>query len=64
MHGQAPCDGIPSSESPEMLHVWFVDHPGSQFESEMSLSGDVIETPVLMSRDAFMKKHRSMVARR
>jgi hypothetical protein len=64
MHGQLQCDGVPSSQSPEMLHVWFVDHPKSQFASEMSVSGDLIQPPVLMTRDAFMEKQRRLAARR
>jgi hypothetical protein len=52
------CDGVKSSESPEMLHVWFVDHPVSQFDVDMSLRNAVIETPRMMSKEEFVLKHR------
>ena len=37
------CDrGIPSHKSPEMLHVWLVDHPKGPFASEMRLDPKVL----------------------
>lgn len=63
LHIQGECDGVRSSESPEMLHVWFVDHPVSQFASGMSLGSDLIKSPVMMSRDDFMQKHRGLPVR-
>jgi hypothetical protein len=60
-HVPGRCNGVPSSASPEMLHVWFVDHPLSSFASEMTIHRDLIEKPVMLTRDAFMAKHRSLV---
>jgi hypothetical protein len=57
-HVEGSCAGAKSSESPEMLHVWFIDHPESQFASGMSLETDLIETPRMISREDFMRKHR------
>ena len=54
------CDGFKSSESAEMIHVWFVDHPVvSQFAVHMTLGSDVIiEKPEMMSKGEFIEKHR------
>ena len=55
------CDGVKSSESAEMIHVWFVDHPVvSQFAVDMTLGSDVIpiENPEMMSKGEFIEKHR------
>ena len=35
-------EGEPSQKSPEMLHVWFVDHPDGRFASGMSLPEEVL----------------------
>ena len=35
--------GIPMNRSPEMLHVWFVDHPKGPFATQMNLPREVIE---------------------
>jgi hypothetical protein len=38
------CDtGSPSSRSPEMLHVWLLDHPSGRFATAMYLPQDVLE---------------------
>ena len=32
------CDeGIPSHRSPEMIHIWFLDHPGGRFATDMRI---------------------------
>ena len=33
---------VVSQKSPEMLHVWFVDHPDGRFASGMSLPEEVL----------------------
>ncbi|WP_330926617.1 hypothetical protein [Candidatus Sororendozoicomonas aggregata] len=37
------CDGTASRRSPEMLHVWFVDHPKGDYATDMCLPAGVIE---------------------
>ncbi len=36
-------NGIASRRSPEMLHVWFVDHPEGPYSTEMCLPSGIIE---------------------
>lgn len=36
-------EGTPSHRSPEMIHVWFVDHPAGPFGTNMALPNHVIE---------------------
>lgn len=44
--------------SREMIHVWFVDHPESQFATGMYLPPEVVgERPELMSKKQFIEKH-------
>ena len=35
--------GTPSSKSPEMIHVWFLDHRQGPFATRMRLSADLLE---------------------
>src|SRR5262249_39751785 len=35
--------GIPARRSPEMLHVWFLDHPKGPFSTDMLLTPDAIK---------------------
>ena len=37
-------EGEPSQKSPEMLHVWLVDHPDGRFASKMSLPRSLIQS--------------------
>ena len=37
------CNGIISRRSPEMLHVWFVEHPQGYYSTEMCLPAGIIE---------------------
>lgn len=42
----------------EMLHVWFVEHPRSQFASEMFLEKEIVaDGPEKLSYDEFRSKH-------
>src|SRR5262245_11939733 len=34
--------GIPQRRSPEMLHVWLIDHPFGQFSSQMIFPTDTL----------------------
>jgi hypothetical protein len=34
--------GIPQRRSPEMMHVWLIDHPGGQFSSQMIFPTDTL----------------------
>ena len=36
--------GRPMNRSPEMIHVWFVDHPKGPFASAMDLARELVET--------------------
>ncbi len=38
--------GIPNTRSPEMLHVWFFDHPDGRFATRMGLSQEQLETGI------------------
>lgn len=41
-------EGRASYRSPEMLHVWFIDHPGGRFGTDMHLSeAQIAESPTL-----------------
>ena len=41
---QGKCSiGTPSSKSPEMIHVWFLDHRQGPFATQMRLSPDLLE---------------------
>jgi len=35
--------GVPQQRSPEMLHVWLIDHPAGQFSSQMNVTPDVLK---------------------
>ncbi len=41
--GTGACEaGVPSSRTPEMMHVWLLDHPGGPFATEMYLDAGVL----------------------
>jgi len=52
MHGllmttRAPCTGpneVTAQISPEMMHVWLVDHPGGAFATAMEIDPDLLNT--------------------
>jgi uncharacterized secreted protein with C-terminal beta-propeller domain len=50
--------GIVSTRSPEMLHVWFVDHPGGQLATRMNLRPETVEQPEKMTEQEFKEKMR------
>ena len=43
--------GIPSTRSPEMLHVWLFDHPGGRFATSMGLSAELLKMGIEQIRD-------------
>jgi hypothetical protein len=44
-------------KTPEMLHVWFVDHPKNQFATNMSIDPDLVKgKPEKMSKSEFTSK--------
>lgn len=51
--GRSGCrDGKASHRSPEMLHVWFVDHPQGPFATTMSLDRATLDAAVEAATDA------------
>jgi hypothetical protein len=41
---QGECaEGIQSFRSPEMLHVWLIDHPAGRFSPMMHLDDDTLQ---------------------
>ncbi len=38
--------GFPNTRSPEMLHVWFFDHPDGRFATTMGLSGEQLKAGI------------------
>jgi hypothetical protein len=45
--GRKGCrDGEPSHRSPEMLHVWFLEHPDGPFATTMWLDREVLEAAI------------------
>jgi len=50
--------GIVSTRSPEMLHLWFIDHPDGQLASKMSIGPDIVEQPEKMTENEFKEKMR------
>lgn len=45
--GYSPCDGgVFFYRSPEMLHVWFVDHPQGRFATSMTIDKGLLSTSV------------------
>jgi len=43
--------GIPSTRSPEMLHVWLFDHPDGRFATRMGLSAELLKMGIEQIRD-------------
>jgi hypothetical protein len=39
----ACADGFPNDRSPEMLHVWLLDHPQGRFATDMALPSETLE---------------------
>lgn len=44
--------GFPNPRSPEMLHVWFFDHPEGRFATKMGLSEEQLETGIKQILDS------------
>lgn len=54
---QCPKGTSKLKKSPEMLHVWFIDHPQSQFSTNMGVSRDLIENGTeKVSKEEFLEK--------
>ena len=52
------CDaGYPNVRSPEMLHVWFFDHPEGKFATKMGLSEELLKLGVKQVRE--LQKERT-----
>ncbi len=43
--------GFPNIRSPEMLHVWFFDHPDGRFATRMGLSEEQLKTGIKQGLD-------------
>lgn len=55
---KCPENTVISNKSYEMLHVWFVDHPDSQFSSDMVVPKEVLEKGTdKLDRAEFFSKH-------
>lgn len=48
--GKCAGNGVPRHRSPEMVHVWFIDHPRGHFSSGMTLPRDVLHTGLMKRR--------------
>jgi len=56
---KCPENTLVSDKSYEMLHVWFVEHPKSQFSSDMVISEGVLkEGTKKLTKEKFISKHR------
>jgi len=44
--GKCPRGGTPTYRSPEMMHVWLIDHPGGPFATSMWLNADLVQALV------------------
>lgn len=56
---KCPYNTIISDKSYEMLHVWFVDHPESQFSSDMVISREVLSNGTeKLSKEEFVSKYQ------
>jgi hypothetical protein len=49
--GRCAGDGVPRHRSPEMVHVWFIDHPRGPFSSGMTLPRDVLSKGLMKRRE-------------
>ena len=48
------CDeGVPADRSPEMIHVWFIEHPEGAFATTMRLTDDLIDR---LAEDRFVPR--------
>lgn len=57
---RCPENTVISNKSNEMLHVWFVQHPESQFSSDMVISEEVLNKGTKkMHKSEFISKHNN-----
>ena len=49
--------GFPNIRSPEMLHVWFFDHPDGRFATSMGLSEELLKSGIKQVLD--LQKERT-----
>jgi hypothetical protein len=56
--GRICSDGVMSLRGPEMLHVWFLDHPEGPFTSRMGISSSKVEQPSKMDKSEFKEYAR------
>jgi hypothetical protein len=50
--GNCPTGGVPLHRSPEMVHVWLLDHPRGSFSTGMTLPDDVLRAGLAKRRAA------------
>lgn len=56
--GECPDGTDRARKTFEMLHVWFVDHPDSQFSSDMVVSQETLDEGIeKLNRSEFISKH-------
>lgn len=48
-------DDVRKYRTPEMIHVWFVEHPGGPFSSEMAVPEAYLEEPEKMNESEFKR---------
>lgn len=46
-------EGVPADRSPEMIHVWFIEHPEGTFATTMRLTDDLIDQ---LAEDRFVPR--------
>ncbi|MGH0037904.1 MAG: hypothetical protein ACQGVK_22980 [Myxococcota bacterium] len=51
--GRCPGEGVARHRSPEMVHVWFIDHPRGAFSSGMTLPRNVLDTGLALRREKY-----------
>lgn len=52
-YGRICTDGVMSLRGPEMLHVWFIEHPEGPFASRMSVPLSSVDQPSKMNKSEF-----------
>ena len=50
--GKCPTGGVPRYRSPEMVHVWLIDHPRGPFSTGMTLPEEVLREGLLKRRES------------
>jgi len=50
--GNCPAGSVPLNRSPEMVHVWLIDHPRGPFSTGMTLPDDVLRAGLAKRRAA------------